>query len=151
MRLTSEQAAAGTIYATIEIRNRSQHDCDLYGFAGLQLLDARGRPLPTRAIWSKTSFFQGSPAVEAVIGLPAGTPPISTAAVDPQHPIPPVIGHAYIPLRWNDVLEPCSHAAKLRITPPDAFTALVISATMSACSGGTVYINPTRTAVSQST
>jgi hypothetical protein len=85
--------------------------------------------------------------VEEVVGLPAGTPPISTASVDPQHPISPVPGHAYIPLRWSDVVDPCSNAAKLRVTPPDATASLVIQMAMDVCSGGTVYVNPTRAAV----
>jgi len=65
-----------------------------------------------------------------------------------------VPGHAYIPLSWNDVVDPCSNAAQLKLTPPDAFTALVISAALpppqaplaDICSGGTVYVNPTRAA-----
>ncbi len=155
MRVISEGAAAGNISATVEVRNKSQHDCDLYGYAGLQLLDARGRPLPTHVIWSTTSFFLESPAVEAVVGLPAGTAPISTAIFDPQNPAPPVPGHAYIPLSWEDVVGACSKAAKLKVTPPDASRSLVISAAPSGglpplmwvCSGGTVYVNPTRVAV----
>jgi Protein of unknown function (DUF4232) len=157
MRLVTEGAATGHIGATIEVRNKSHHDCDLYGYAGFQLLDARGRPLPTRVIWSTNSFFLASPAVEAVVGLPAGTVPIS--ARPPVHgevtPVQPVPGHAYIPMSWNDVLEPCSNAVQLRVTPPDAFKSLVISGVpsgglpplMSVCSGGTMYVNPTRVAV----
>lgn len=152
MRLISLGAAAGNISATIEVRNTSQHDCDLYGYAGLQLLDAHGRPLPTHVIWSRTSFFLSSPAVEAVVGLPAGTAPISRVPFDPMHPAPQVPGHAYIPLSFNDVVDPCSNAAQLRVTAPDAYLPLVIGAVlpngfgMDVCSGGTVYVNPTRVA-----
>jgi hypothetical protein len=153
MRLVTLGAAAGNISGTIEVRNKSQHDCDLYGYAGLQLLDAHGRPLPTHVIWSTTSFFLQSPAVRAVVGLPAGTAPISRKAFDPMHPVPEVPGHAYIPLSFNDVVDPCSIAAQLRVTPPDAYVPVVISAAlpdgfaMDVCSGGTVYVNPTRVAV----
>jgi len=154
MRLVKLAAAAGNISATIEVRNKSQHDCDLYGYAGLQLLDAHSRPLPTHAIWSTTSFFLQSPAVAQIVGLPAGTVPISRIGFDPMHPVSEVPGHAYIPLSWNDVVDPCSNAAQLKLTPPDAFTALVISAAppppqaplTDICSGGTVYVNPTRAA-----
>jgi hypothetical protein len=155
MRLVSLGAAAGNISATIEVRNKSQHDCDLYGYAGLGLLDAHGRPLPTRVIWSTRSFFLQSPAVEAVVGLPAGSPAISRKAFDPMHPVPEVPGHAYIPLSFNDVVNPCSNAAQLRVTPPDAFKSLVIGAVpdggptslIFVCSGGTIYVNQTRVAV----
>ena len=154
MRLISLRAAAGNISATIEVRNKSQRDCDLYGYAGLQLLDAQGRPLPTHVIWSTRSFFLQSPAVKAVVGLPAGTAPLGQAAFDPMHPTPQVPGHAYIPLSFNDVVDPCSNAAQLRVTPPDAYRPLVISAVlrsgfptlMDVCSGGTVWVNPTRVA-----
>ena len=153
MRLIDRGAAAGNAAATIEVRNRSHRNCDLYGYAGLQLLDAQGRPLPTDAIWSTTSFFLESPAVEAVVGLPAGTAPIGAAALDPQHQPAPVPGHAYIPLSWGDGSGPCSKAAELRVTPPDAFASLVISAVVPGssapiyvCAGGTIIVNPTRVA-----
>jgi hypothetical protein len=147
MRLATVGAAAGTIVGIVEVRNKSTHDCDLYGYAGLQLLDSHEHPLPTKVIWSATSFFSTSTAVKAVVGLPAGTPPIS--------PDRPVSGHAYIPITWNDVQEPCSDAARLKVTPPDAFTSLVISATTTlfgsggilVCSGGTLTVNPTRAAM----
>jgi hypothetical protein len=153
MRLVSLGAAAGNIAATIEVRNKSQHACDLYGYAGLLLLDARGRPLPTHAIWSTTSFFLASPAVAQIVGLPAGTVPISKIPFDPMHPVPEVPGHAYIPISWEDVVTPCSTAAQLKVTPPDAYTSMIISASyrlgpvMDVCPNGTIWINPTRVAM----
>jgi Protein of unknown function (DUF4232) len=155
MKLISEQAAAGNISATIEVRNKSHHNCDLYGYAGLELLDDDRESLPTDVIWSTTSFFLPSPAVEAVVGLPAGTAPISRATFDPQHPAPPVPGHAYIPLSWNDAVGKCSKASQLQVIPPDATSSLVISAVppsgsptlMYVCLSGTIYVNPTRAAV----
>ena len=146
-------AAAGNISATIEVRNKSQHDCDLYGYAGLQLLDAHARPLPTHVIWSTTSFFLQSPAVAQIVGLPAGTVPISRIPFDPMHPVSEVPGHAYVPISWEDVVSPCSKAAQLKVTPPDAFTSLTISAAdlfaplMYVCPNGTIFVNPTRAAV----
>lgn len=146
-------AAAGNIAATIEVRNKSQHACDLYGYAGLLLLDGHSRPLPTHAIWSTTSFFLSSPAVPQIVGMPAGTVPISKIPFDPMHPVPEVPGHAYIPLSWEDVVTPCSTAARLKVTPPDAYTSLTISAAdrftsaMDVCPDGTIWINPTRAAL----
>lgn len=144
MRLIVIGAAAGNVGGLIEVRNKSSRNCDLYGYAGLQLLDARGRPLPTGITWSDSSYIFGGNLGVAVIGLPAGTVPIT-----PERPVP---GHAYIPISWSDVLEPCSSAAQLRVTPPDAFTSLVISAVPPGggsgltifCSG--VTVNPTRAA-----
>src|SRR5260370_20510209 len=144
MQLIKEGAATGNVGATIEVRNKSNRDCDLYGYAGMQLLDAVGRPLATKVIWSTNSFFLPAPAVEEVVGLPAGTVPIT-----PERPIP---GHAYIPISWNDVLDPCSNAAQLKVTPPDATASIVITAVppagspslMYLCSGRTLVVNPTR-------
>ncbi|HEY8815602.1 MAG TPA: DUF4232 domain-containing protein [Candidatus Dormibacteraeota bacterium] len=153
MQLVTLGAAAGNISATIEVRNKSQHECDLYGYAGLQLLDANGRPLPTHAIWSTTSFFLQSPVVAQIVGLPAGTVPISRTPFDPMHPVPEVAGHAYVPISWEDVVSPCSTAGQLKVTPPDAHTSLTISAAdryspvMYVCPNGTIWVNPTRAAV----
>ena len=146
MAVIEEGAAAGNVSATIEVRNKSNRDCDLYGYAGLQLLDAAGHALPTHVVWTTNSFFLNTPATESMVGLPAGTPPIT-----PDHPI---AGHAYIPLSWDDVQMPCSEVAQLQVTPPDASTSLVIvaapptgqPAAMDVCSGGTIDVNPTRAA-----
>src|ERR1700737_2417616 len=149
MRLISESAAAGNISATIEIRNKSTRDCDLHGYAGMQLLDAAGRPLPTKVIWSTDSFFLSSPAATEVVGLPARTEPITS-----DRPIP---GHAYIPISFNDILEPCSEATLLSVTPPDATTSLVISAAppggmpplLPVCSGEPLVVIRVRVAVAR--
>lgn len=145
MQLGRVGVGLGNVGGLIEVRNKSSHDCDLYGYAGLLLLDVSGHPLSTKVIWTTSSYIFGVALVEAVVGLPAGTPPIT-----PEHPVP---GHAYIPVSWNDVQEPCSSAAQLRVTPPDASSSLVISAVPPAtpgsiyvCSGGTLLVNPTRAA-----
>ncbi len=146
MQLIHVGVGLGNVGGLIEARNKSSRDCDLYGYAGVQLLDSIGRPLPTKVIWSTSSYIFGVDQVEVVVGLPAGTVPIN--------PVRPVPGHAYLPISWNAVQEPCSEAAKLKVTPPDAYNSLVISASpaggapgvMYFCSGGTVIINPTRVA-----
>jgi hypothetical protein len=145
MQLIHVGFGLGNVGGLIEARNKSSRDCDLYGYAGVQLLDSVGRPLPTTVIWSTSSYIFGGDQVEVVVGLPAGTGPI-----DPDRP---VAGHAYIPISWNEVQEPCSEAAKLRVTPPDAYSSQIISAQLGGtpgvmyfCSGGTVIVNPTRVA-----
>jgi hypothetical protein len=146
MRLVFVGAGLGNVGGLIEVRNKSSRNCDLYGYAGLQLLDAHGRPVATSATWSTSSYIFGSNQPEKVIGLPAGT-----AQITGDRPVP---GHAYIPISWGDVQEPCTTAAQFRVTPPDAFSPLVISATpvvgvaslMRFCSRGLVIVNPTRAA-----
>lgn len=124
MQLIGGGVAAGSVRETIEVRNRSDRDCDLYGYAGIQLLSAYRLPLPTKVIWSTEAFFRTTPAVAEIVKLPSGT------------------GHAYIPLSFNEVQEPCSEAALLRVTPPGASTSLDIPGHLFVCSGGTLTVNP---------
>lgn len=141
MQLVNVGVAMGNVGGFIEVRNKSSHNCDLYGYAGIQLLDAQGRPLPTTALWSTDSYIHGH-VNEIVVGLPAGTAGLTS---DRQVP-----GHGYIPLSWSDVQKPCSVASKLRVIPPDAFQAIVISVSQPVgssgwfdfCANGTVIVSP---------
>ena len=147
MQLIGQGVAAGSARAAIEVRNMSNRDCGLYGYAGIQLLNAYRLPRPTKVVWSTEAFFLTTPAVAEIVGLPSGTPPL---AADRSVP-----GHAYIPVSFSGVQEPCSQAAFLKVTPPDASTSLVISVAppgsvpgyMSVCSAGTLVVNPTQAAV----
>jgi hypothetical protein len=42
-----EDAAAGNRYATLLVTNKGTGACTLYGYGGLQLVDAQGNPTPT--------------------------------------------------------------------------------------------------------
>ena len=146
MRLIGVYGAASNVIGIVEVRNKSSHDCDLYGYAKLQLLDAHGRALQTQVSWSTETYF-GRAARPAIVGLPAGT-----AAITPDHP---VAGHAYIPIIWGDSAAQCVKPAQFKVTPPGAATSLVIAAfppgggsgEVWICSGGSVIINPTRAAM----
>jgi hypothetical protein len=141
MQLTVDGAAAGSVRATIEVRNKSSRDCDLYGYAGIQLLNYFRAALPTKVTWSTSAFFLTTPARAEVVGLPSGTQPLTRDR--------PVAGHAYIPLSFSDVQGQCSEAALLRVTPPDASTSLVIPGNLVVCSGGALVVNPIRSAVAR--
>ena len=146
MRLIKVGAATGNVSGLIEVRNNTAQDCDLFGYAGVQLLDAHGSPLHTHVTWSTSSFFTSGDVALEVVGLPARTPPIN-----PSHP---VAGHAYIQLAWNDVQDPCITAAQIRIIPPGARVSTDIDATppggtggqMYVCSDGALTVTPTRAA-----
>lgn len=139
-------AAAGNIEGIVELRNRSGAECDLYGYAGIQLLDSEGRPLPTKVRWTTSSFFPPDTPVSAV-ALPPDTGPITASR--------PVPGHAYIALSWNDVQPPCEMAGQLKVTPPDSYEAINIAVTMPGaspgqlivCSGGTLVVKAVRPAM----
>lgn len=146
MELISVNGALSNVIGIVEVRNKSSRDCDLYGYANLQLLDAHGRAIKTQVSWSTNTYF-GRAARPAIVGLPAGT-----AAITPDHP---VAGHAYIPIIWGDSAAQCVKSAQFKVTPPGAATSLVIAAfppgggsgEVLICSGGSVTINPTRAAM----
>ena len=146
MQVIGTNGAASNVIAIIEVRNKSSHDCDLYGYAGLQLLDAHGGPLPTQVSWSNESYFGTVPAA-TIVRLPADTVQISA-----DRPVP---GHAYIPIIWGDSSGNCEGVGQFRVTPPGATTSTVVSASSPGggqgvaiiCSGGFVIINPTRAAI----
>lgn len=47
-RLGFIEGAAGNRYSALVLTNRSGHTCTVYGYGGLQLLDANRQPVPTR-------------------------------------------------------------------------------------------------------
>lgn len=49
------EGAAGSRYSAIVLTNRSQRTHSIYGYGGLQLLDARGRTVPTRQVRDRTT------------------------------------------------------------------------------------------------
>ena len=143
MELIGIGVAAGSVRGAIEVRNNSSHDCHLYGYADLELLDAVYRSLPSHISPSITAFFEPTPAVADVVLLPFGTPKI-----DPGHPVQ---GHAYIPLGWTGMGEPCAAVVRLRVTPPGSRSSTVITVGdpagagyISMCSGGAVTVLPVR-------
>jgi ABC-type transport system substrate-binding protein len=49
-RLRSLDSAAGSRYEALVLTNRSTRTCGVYGYGGVQLLDAARRPLPTQQV-----------------------------------------------------------------------------------------------------
>lgn len=134
MTLTSGGVAAGSVRSAIDVRNTSSRECGLYGYTGLELLDAAYRPLPSRIRWSTTSFFRPTPAVPEVVHLASGA-------------------HAYIPMGWTDMGDPCEEVVWLRVTPPGARTSTLVRAGgptgagyVSICMGGAVTVMPIQSA-----
>ena len=48
--LAAGSPGAGQRYATLSLRNRGSRACHVFGYAGLQLLDAQRHPLPTSVV-----------------------------------------------------------------------------------------------------
>jgi Protein of unknown function (DUF4232) len=104
--------ATGNEIASVVLINRSGSACYLDGYPGVELLDAASHHL-ANARWTTTSFF--------------GTyPPPHRVNIEPG-------GATSFDLTWGGI-DPCGnapalHPAYLRITPPDDFDAVTISAT----------------------
>jgi len=107
---------------TLKLTNRSTHPCRLYGYGGLQLLDAAGHELPTRQV----RVDQPRPQL---IKLTPGA-------------------SAYSTLYWVSmpIDRKCAQAAAVLITPPDETTSIRTGALGSVCDGGriqqTAYTGP---------
>jgi len=53
---TNGDAGVGNLALMYRLHNRSAQACTLYGYPGIQLLDANRRPLPTRLTWSSLDY-----------------------------------------------------------------------------------------------
>src|SRR5579862_6720613 len=84
--ILNTQGAAGTIYATFEIRNASTTDCTEDGYAKLQMLNSGAGLLNTS--WTNDN----SMATPSPTDLPPGTQPLGTAAAT---------GHGYFLVSWT--------------------------------------------------
>jgi hypothetical protein len=99
---------------TLVLTNRSTRPCRLYGYGGLQLLDAAGGPLPTHQI----RVLQPQPKL---IRLAAGASALST-------------------LYWVSLPmdEPCVQASGLLVTPPDETRSIRTGALGLVCEQGRI-------------
>ena len=114
--LGSMGAATGHVGVQVVLRNVSAVPCHLYGFPGLQLLNASGVALPTITHWGGSFLF---PALSPhLVGLaPAQKASFDLAYVDIPIGNPP-----------PSYQQACPAAATLAIIPPDDFTPLSTTA-----------------------
>ncbi len=117
--------AAGTLEVTLGLRNTATTSCTLAGYAGAQLLDASGKPLPTKVVRGGSySFTNFAPTRVTVAGGMS----------------------AYFNVGYSDVPSgsqtTCSSASQIEITPPDDFTQLTTAFQATACNDGTLTFSP---------
>jgi hypothetical protein len=114
-------ASAGNRYAELVVTNRSGRTCTIYGYGGLQLVAADGRPTPTRLT------RQADPG-PALVTLPPG----GTAAK--------TLHWSVVPGGNEPVTGPCQpSSAGARVIPPDDTRAFAVTYDFgSVCSGGRV-------------
>jgi Protein of unknown function (DUF4232) len=133
--ILNTQGAAGTIYATFEIRNSSTTDCTENGYPKLQMLTAAGGLLNTT--WSNDNSL----ASPGPIDLPPGTEPLGAAGAS---------GHGYFLVSWSDAT--CSAAQAERpkfwrvILPTSRFQTDVTDVDSSMVCNGAIKVGPIKSA-----
>lgn len=133
--INNQQGAAGTIYATFEIRNTSTSDCTENGYPKLQMLGSGGGLLTTS--WTNdNSMVSPSP-----VDLAPGSDPLGAAGAT---------GHGFFLVYWTDAT--CSAAASTspkywQITlPTSGFETDVTAMPDSDVCSGAVKIGPIKSA-----
>jgi hypothetical protein len=133
--ILNTQGAAGTIYATFEIRNTSTSDCTENGYAKLQMLASGGGLLKTS--WTNDN----SRASPGPVNLPPGTEPLGAVGAT---------GHGYFLVSWTDAT--CSAAQAetpkfWRVTlPTSRFQTDVTDVQSSMVCGGAIKVGPIKPA-----
>jgi len=110
----------GNLALMYRLHNRSAHSCTLYGYPGIQLLDAHRRPLPTRLTWSRGAYLFYSPPARLVRLTPGGD--------------------AFFALGWNHAAGApanhlCPNAPYMLVTPPNERTSLLLRDGPDSCDG----------------
>jgi Protein of unknown function (DUF4232) len=133
--IDNQQGAAGTIYATFEIRNTSTSNCTENGYARLQMLSSSGAQLSTT--WRNDN----SRASPGPVDLAPGTEPLGAVGAT---------GHGYFLVSWSDAS--CGTAAATspkfwQITlPTSRFQTDVTAMAQSDVCGGAITVGPIKSA-----
>lgn len=110
VRQISSGGAAGHVGAEVFFQNHGAAPCTLYGYPGLQMLAASGRPLPTE-VQRGIAYTVPSVGVRRVTLRPG-----ASAAFD---------------VGWADQTgygrDKCPTSSRVEVTPPDAFRTITIS------------------------
>jgi hypothetical protein len=117
LKVGQDDSATGHTGLNLALVNRSTHRCRIYGYGGVQLLDATGAALPTRQ--ERT-----------------GQRP-ELVTLRPGH-------RAYSALTWISSPEapPCSNAAFLQVIPPDETEPIRARFAHSVCGNGVLNQGP---------
>ncbi|MGH9089053.1 MAG: DUF4232 domain-containing protein [Acidimicrobiales bacterium] len=120
--------AAGTQSLAVTFTDTSSAMCVLDGYPGMQLLDAQGAAITTTVVRGQFHFLQ----------TPANQPP-TAVRLAPQ-------GKGTFALAYEDVPvgneTSCPTSSKAEITPPNDYTHLVVTLSITPCGNGTVHVSP---------
>ncbi|MBF6556924.1 MAG: DUF4232 domain-containing protein [Acidimicrobiales bacterium] len=123
--LSGRSGAAGTIETTIALKSTSAAPCVLFGYPGLQMLNAGMANLPTFVVRKGNYTFTSM--APTTVTLTNG----QTASFN--------IGYSDVPVGTETT---CPTSAFLEVTPPNALDHLVIAAMLAPCGGGTLVVSP---------
>lgn len=118
--------AAGSVGQTVTLRSTAGAPCTLDGYPGLAMLDARGRPLPT-TVRRGSSTSVPARQLTLVTLAPGGTASFDLGYHD-QTGFGPAV---------------CPTSSELEVTPPNAYTHLVLADRLSPYGPcGTITVSP---------
>lgn len=133
--ILNTQGAAGTIYATFEVRNSSTSDCTENGYPKLQMLTSGGGLLNTT--WTNDNSL----ASPGPVDLPPGTEPLGAAGAS---------GHGYFLVSWTDATCSAAQAERpkfWRVTlPTSRFQTGVTDVGSSMVCNGAIKVGPIKSA-----
>ena len=121
MEVGQSDSGTGHTGLNLALVNRSTHPCRIYGYGGVQLLDAAGAALPTQQV-------RGRPAPQPIMLRPGG--------------------RAYSSLIWvfSPEAPPCSGSAFLLVTPPDETKSIRVAFSHTVCGNGRIQQGAYQTA-----
>jgi Protein of unknown function (DUF4232) len=128
MAVGQGSGAAGTIAESIVMTNTSTTTCTMFGYPGMQLLDANGNALPTNVVRGGATFLSAA----------ANQSP-STVTLAPGKVASFGLVYSDVPVGTQTS---CPTSAKSEITPPNDTAFAVIALAISPCNGGTVHVSP---------
>jgi hypothetical protein len=118
---------AGNVYLSLSLTNRSAASCWLYGFPGILMLDAGGRPLPTHVVRIDGPTFPGISPTPGRVVLPPG-------AASPFF-----VHYGDVPSGGETS---CPVADALLVMPPDETHQLRLATRVAPCQHGTMDVSP---------
>jgi hypothetical protein len=121
--------AAGTIEMTVAFTNRGASTCSLFGYPGMQLLDASGANLPTNVVRGGGPQFP----------VAAANQPPRTVRNAPGATGSFGLSYSDVPV-GNETS--CPTSANAEITPPGNTAFVTVALAIAPCGGGTIHVSP---------
>jgi Protein of unknown function (DUF4232) len=131
LQITPEQGsgAAGTIEMSVNLTNHGTTACTMFGYPGMQLLDASGNNLPTTVIRGGGPQFLAAAANQGP----------TTVTLAPQQTAAFSFSYEDVPVGTETT---CPTSAHSLITPPGDVTSATVPLVIAPCGAGTIHVSP---------